>query len=187
MLAAKLIVEGHFRWNTTLPHIYGSSVVHAMHQNTTIGMLSTSTAGIYSSGSTASYGDWWTKFRSESADPVTLRASFVSEVLASPPVDVPGTTYDFSTPGYMALASILERQTNRTWEELASELFSLAQMDGCSFGVQPESSRSAVENRWLHPASSSGPVPQLPDTLHGDNPSSLWPALGIRCTIPSLA
>jgi CubicO group peptidase (beta-lactamase class C family) len=99
----------------------------------------------------------------------------------------PGTSYNFSTPGYMALASILERQTNRTWENLASESFFLAQMDGCGFGVQPESSRSAVDNPWPHIASSSGPIPQLPDTLHGDNPSALWPALGTHCTIPSFA
>lgn len=187
MLAAKFVDEGHLSWNTTLPEIYGSAAVHAMHQNTTIGMLSSSTAGIYSTESAAAFEAWWDDFRDESADPVMLRASFTSEVLARPPNTVPGTVYNFSTPGYMALASILERKTNRTWEDLTSELFSSMQMDGCGFGVQPESSRSAVENPWPHTASSSGPVPQIPDGLHGDNPSALWPALGVHCTLPSFA
>jgi CubicO group peptidase (beta-lactamase class C family) len=187
VLAAKFVDEGYFSWNTTLPEVYGSGAVHAMHQNTTIGMLSSSTAGIYPAGSASAFGAWWDKFRDESADSVISRASFTNEVLAGPPVTMPGTSYNFSTPGYMALASILERKTNRTWEDLASELFSSAQMDGCGFGVQPESSRSAVDNPWPHAASSSGPVPQIPDALHGDIPPALWPAVGIHCTISSFA
>lgn len=46
ILAAKCADEGHFSWNTTLSEIDGSGAVHTMHQNTTIGMLSSSTAGI---------------------------------------------------------------------------------------------------------------------------------------------
>ena len=87
MLAAKLTDEGHFDWNTTLSEVYGSASVQAMHQNTTIGMLSSSTAGIYSTRSAAAFGNWWARFRNDSADPVLLHASFVNEVLASPPVD----------------------------------------------------------------------------------------------------
>lgn len=87
----------------------------------------------------------------------------------------------------MALASILERKTNRTWENLASEFYSSARMDGCGFGVQPESSRSAADNPSPRTTSSSGPILQIPDALHGDNPTALWPAVGIHCTTSSFA
>lgn len=79
----------------------------------------------------------------------------------------------------------MEEKTNRSWQDLMQELFEKLGMHDCGFGVQPESSRSSIENPWPHETSSTEPVPVIPDALHGDNPAALWPAVGIHCNMSS--
>ncbi|KAF2725187.1 beta-lactamase/transpeptidase-like protein [Polychaeton citri CBS 116435] len=186
-LVAVYIEEGLFNWNTTMTEVFTSSKLHEKHRQTTIGMLCSNTAGIFTTDSANAFGSWWTEFRNESTNPVDLRWRFAQETLAKAPVTDPGFAWNLSVPGYMILASILEAKTGRSWESLMQDFFTLLDMDGCGFGVQPESSRSAVDNPWPHEASASGPVPQLPDAVHGDNPSALWPAVGVHCSMSSYA
>lgn len=184
-LAASLIRKGILSWNTTMQEVFSDINIHPQNQHTTISMLTAHTAGLMPGSSSAEYGIWWSTFRNASVTAVEARRRFAEYMLQQAPQGTPGVTATWSNPGYIIIAAVMEIRTTRSWEELMQELFQELGMTGCGFGVQPESSRSSVENPWPHTTSSEGPVPELPDALHGDNPAAVWPALGVHCTMES--
>lgn len=190
VLTALLLEQSLWNWNTTLADAFGASNLHPSHHKTTVGMLLTHRTGLMSGQSSDDYGEWWDSFLNGNATATELRRQFVLEILAEAPAGEPGKWSDLSLVDYMVLGVLLEEATGDSWEDLMQRLFDELAMPGCGFGVQPQSSRSAVENPWPHEAprtENADPAPVVFDALDSDNPAALWPANGVHCTMSSYA
>lgn len=89
ILAASLVEQGFFRWNTTMSEIFQEFDLHRLHSNTSIGMLATNTAGLMAGSRPEEYKSWWSQFRNDSLTAVEVRRQFAQSILANAPLSTP--------------------------------------------------------------------------------------------------
>jgi CubicO group peptidase (beta-lactamase class C family) len=112
-------------------------------------------------------------------DPSLGRELITSTLLKSPPLSEPDSTFTYSNFNYIIAGRILERLTQKSWENLINEkLFSPLGMTSCGFGTTSVGSDIAPSSVWAHTKLGERLIP-----LHYDNPLAYGPSSTIHCTL----
>lgn len=129
-----LVEEGSLRWEMTLAEALPglAEVMHEQYRGVTIAQLLRHRGGVpaFTSGTGAENA----MLKDLEGDARAQRAEFVERVLRAEPSQAPGE-YVYSNGGYGVVSAIIERVTDRAWEEVMRErLFAPLGMDSAGFG-----------------------------------------------------
>lgn len=168
-LAAILIEEGIFNWDSKLIDLLPSINLHADFQNATFEMLLSHRAGLINDGAENFTGDWLFKsLQNDSLTEVQARLLYAENILTLKPQATPGERFIYSNGGYIIAAHVMEFLTGKSWESLIQEkLFDPLEMDSCGTGPT-----------WGHYRSA-----QKIYAILADNPPAYAPASGIHCSM----
>lgn len=181
VLAAMLVEEGRLTWTTRLADIFPE---HAGTRKTewnavTLEMLLTNTSG---APTDLSGGNIWNQLWNHQGTPREQRLFLTQQVTALAPRFTPGTGYEYSNAGFAMAGAMMEKVTNKPWEQLLREYFygRLGMTTG-GFGV-PATPRH-IDHPWGHTFSGSTPTPSAPG-IGADNPPGIGPAGTVKCSLP---
>jgi len=179
-LTAMFIDEGKLNWTTTLAEIFHDlKEMNSDYKSVTVEMLLAHRSGITGDLSKFENGKLLKKLRDPKLDPTTGRILLVREMLTQPPAFKSGSRFEYSNQGYAVVGAILEKISNKSWEDLMQErLFSPLNMNSCGFGPLGDSNGKIVDQPWAHIQTQNGPVPVILD-----NPETLGPAATVHCSL----
>lgn len=185
---AILIEDGLLSWKTLVKDVVAPEIarkVHPDYANVTLDMLTTHTSGIDQSAQFSD--DFMEKMLDLDSHPVQGRIEWAQHSLTRPAEDPPGTKFKYSNTGYIILGHIMEYATNKSWEDLMIErVWRPLGMDGCGFGVAPESQPGAIEQPWPHRLFNETDVVSIdPFDRYADNPKAVGPAGTVHCNLES--
>ena len=169
-VAGMLVEEGLLRWDITIGEVLSEIApgMNSGHRDTTLAMLLHHTSGI-----TANI-----RWFSAPAD----RIACAAEILADAPDGERGE-YAYSNAGYVVAGAMMEKVSNKTWEELMREkLFGPLGMKNTGFGAPSEPGAP-----WGHEVGLLGWSPKNPTARNADNPPVLGPAGTVHTTMDDYA
>lgn len=137
-MIARLIEAGQMHWSDTVGEAFPEATVHPAWKPVTLRQLLTDTAGAPTNFNLV------IRFQKPPLGPerTTARRNAVLGVLATPPIDPPGTKFDYSNVGYVIAGAMAEKATGETWEDLVKrEVFEPLKLDESGFGP-PSSDQS---------------------------------------------
>lgn len=173
VLAAMLVEEGLITWSTKLADLFPehAGTRHADWNTATLEMLLTNSAG---APTDLSAGNISTQLQTHPGTPREQRLFLTQQVTALAPRFAPGSGYEYSNAGFSMAGAMLEKVTNKPWEQLMREYFyeRLGMTTG-GFGV-PATPRH-IDHPWGHQFSGVTPSPIAPGP-GADNPPGLGPA-----------
>lgn len=175
-LVARLVERGPLRWDTTLAEVFPefAAQMHPDFRPVTLLELLSHHAGLPANLDLAEYSG-------DNARQLRLRA--VQLELAKKPVTKPGTTYAYSNLGYLIAAAMVEKTTDKSWENLMTdEVFQPLHMASAGFGGT--GTPGLIDQPWPHTADGTPVSQNGPRT---DNPPVMGPAGRIHCTLPDWA
>ncbi|WP_114394794.1 serine hydrolase domain-containing protein [Oleisolibacter albus] len=175
VLAARLVEQGRIGWDTTLAEVFPdlAAAMQPAWAPVTLEMLLGMRAGVPEDISRLSvWADFW---RNDRPLP-DLRLALVREVTGASPVTPPGSAWAYSNASYVMAGAMLERRTDRSWEDLMrTELFQPLGLDSAGFGAP-----TGGDQPWGHQAGLlsrlTGVTPMDPAGGKADNPPALGPA-----------
>lgn len=184
VLAAMLVEEGLITWTTKLVDLFPehAGTRHADWNTATLEMLLSNSAGAPTDLST---GNIWTQLWNHPGTPREQRLFLTQQVTALAPRFAPGSGYEYSNAGFSMAGAMLEKVTNKPWEQLMHEYFygRLGMTTG-GFGV-PATPRH-IDHPWGHQFSGATPNPIAPGTA-ADNPPGVGPAGTAKCSLVDFA
>lgn len=178
-LAAMFIEEEKLRWDTTIAEIFPElkGKMDKRYEEVTVEQLLTHRGGVPGKPPGAAWKRAW----KEEGTPVDQRREFIAAVLAAPPEAPPGKKMIYSNQGYAIVGAMLEKITDKPWEELITErLFKPVHMDSAGFG--PPGAVGKVDQPWGHVSKLLMTLP-----LQEDNPPAIAPAGRVHCSLDDLA
>lgn len=180
-VAAMLIEENYFDWDSTLQDLLPEYSISPKLKNVTFEMLLSHRAGLLRDTSNFQYGQLDSLLYSGWVDPLRGREIIAQTILAEAPEYQPGEVYEYSNVGYMIAGHIMEKLSGISWEMLMKQrLFKPLMMKGCGFGPTSNAYNSYPENTWGHRNQGGKLMP-----VHHDNPPTFGPAGTVHCTIQS--
>jgi CubicO group peptidase (beta-lactamase class C family) len=175
-LVAKLVEQGRLKWETTMAGVFPelAGTMHPKFKPVTVAQLIQHRSGLPANLMLQNYlGN----------DVRALRSRAVREHLSKPPAQEPGAKYEYSNLGYIVVAAVIEKLTNRTWEQcITEELFTPLGMKSAGFGGTGTPGK--VDQPWPH-FSNGKPAPGNGSAM--DNPPVMGPAGRVHCTIQDWA
>jgi len=177
LLVARLVEAGELRWDLSMLEAFGPEAAVVMHpdfREVTLTQLMRHRSGIAVDVSEFSEG-----MVERLGNTPTLQRRFIVtlEALAAKPRFTPGSNFEYSNFGYVAVGAAIERTTGRSWEdELKTRVFEPLGMDSCGFG--PTAVGEARDQPWAHEEQAGAFVP-----VDVDNPPFLGPAGGVHCNL----
>lgn len=184
VLAAMLVEEGLITWTTKLADLFPEhdGTRHADWNTVTLEMLLTNTAGAPTDLST---GNIWNQLWNHAGTPREQRLFLTQQVTALAPRFTPGSGYEYSNAGFAMAGAMLEKVTDKPWEQLMHEhFFGPLGMTTGGFGV-PATPRH-IDHPWGHQFSGATPNPIAPGTA-ADNPPGVGPAGTAKCSLVDFA
>lgn len=170
VLVAISIDRGKLRFDETLGELFGDRV-NPGYRAVTVEQLLQHRGGMPHQFPRDIMRGMWIGGR----DPRT-RAAAIETLLARPPAQTPGI-YQYSNPGYVTLGEVLERVTERRWEDLIRvDLFDPLGMASCGFGV-PEGQVPRGHRR------AGGAWRPVTGNFVADNPPASAPAGRVCCML----
>lgn len=176
-LVGRLVERELVKWETAPAEVFPelASSFHRDYQPVTILHLLTHRAGVVPNLR-------W----SEIARKGTLRAQRIEAVkqgLGQKPEHVPGSKYLYSNLGYVIVGAMLERITDKTWEELMRrEIFEPLKMETAGFGGL--GTPGQIDQPWGH---LKGGKPVRNNGAAADNPPVIGPAGTVHATVQDWA
>ena len=177
-LVGRLVDRGVLRWNETLAEALPDVTMDPAFRTVTLDMLLRHEAGFAEGGAftsefTAGFDDTWPIERQ--------RAWMAARFLSRPPDHAPGSRFVYSNYDYLVVGHIVERATNRSWEQLVrEEVFAPLAMTGCGFGAVGTAARP--HTTWAHDVKDGAYV-----VTEEDNPPLIGPAGTIYCPLAAWA
>jgi CubicO group peptidase (beta-lactamase class C family) len=181
-LAALLVQEGKISWKSTLSQVFPEKVsaMAAAWRGVTLEQLLTHT-----SGAPADTSGIWNTLWNFGGTPRDARVLLFELVTASAPVYTPGTGFLYSNAGFAMAGAMLEKVSNKAWEDLVTEkLFIPLGMTNTGFGV-PGTPRYIFQP-WGHTLSGGTNIPMAPGT-NADAPPAFGPAGLVHAPLLDLA
>ena len=187
LLAGIFVEGGKLRWDTTVAEVY-PELTGAMRdevKSVRLDQLLSHTSGIPADN------DAFEKLVIQSLaqreiNLDELRYWVIGQVVALPPQSPPGERFAYSNLGYMLAGGIIERITDKTWEELvATRIFDPLGLNSAGFG--PQSSLGRVDAPLGHLIRPDGTLKPMLAGPNGDNPIILGPAGTVHLSILELA
>jgi CubicO group peptidase (beta-lactamase class C family) len=177
LLAADLVRAGKLRWSDTLGALLPEDVGH-MHpdmRGVTLKHLLSHRAGLPAN---LSWG------RIDAKGTVReQRQRVLRELVGKKPLSGPGDEYLYSNAGYVVVGAVLERLSDKSWEELIRErVFAPLGMESAGFGGTGTPGK--LDQPWGHRAAGE-PVDGNGPGI--DNPPVIGPAGRVNCTIQDWA
>ena len=176
-LAALLVERGKLRWDSTVTEVFPDLApdFHPDFKAVTLRHLLAHRAGVVPNL------NWARIARRGTLQEQRLEA--VKEGLSRKPRSAPGSAYLYSNLGYVIAGAMIERVTDRSWEELMrKEIFAPLKMTSAGFGGL--GAPGEIDQPWGH-LSGGKPVKD-----HGpavDNPPVIGPAGTVHCPLPDWA
>lgn len=171
-LVAKLVEQGHLKWESTLADVFPDLApgFSAEARSITILQLLSHRSGLKANPELAAY---------RGADGTKERLRLVKQELSKAPQHKPGKQHEYSNLGYAIVGAVIEKTTGKSWEQaMRDEVFAPLGMTSVGFGGT--GTPGVVDQPWGHD-SNGQPVPDNGPTM--DNPPVLSPAGRIHCTI----
>lgn len=178
-LAAMFIEAGQLRWDTTIgeafPELKGK--MDKQYEAVTVEQLLTHHGGVPGSPPPAAWKRAW----EQKGTPAQQRREFIAAVLREPPQAPPGTKKFYSNQGYAIVGVMLEKLTDKSWEDLITEkLFQPLEMKSAGFGVPGH--KDKTDQPWGHTRKLGSAAP-----IQQDNPPAIGPAGTVHCSLDDLA
>jgi D-alanyl-D-alanine carboxypeptidase len=178
LLCARMVERGKIDWRTPLSDVMGDLVAGAtagVREVTLLDLLS-HRSGIRDRGLLR----WIRRGRGDARSPTEQRLALAKGQLTNAKWGPPSQTAHYSNFGYCLAATILERATGTSWEDMMrAEVFSPLAMSTARFGA-PGADGSAQP--WGH-AGFFRAAPKDPTLKSSDFPPSMGPAGGIHLTM----
>lgn len=182
-LLAIYIEKGKLKWTTKLSEIFTDISLHELYKEVTIEMILAHRSGITGDFTKIDNGKLWSSLWNEKLNPVEGRKNVVQRVLSQKPDVIPGSKYIYSNAGYTILGAILEKITQKSWEELMQkELFNALGMNSCGFGAPGVASLDKPDQPWMHTSKKGKPSPLKPG-FFADNPPTIGPSGSVHCSL----
>jgi CubicO group peptidase (beta-lactamase class C family) len=178
-LAALLIEQGKLRWDTTISEVFPElkPLMDPHYPSVTLTQLLTHRGGVPGSPPPAAWQRAW----EQHGQPRQQRYEFIKAVLHDAPEADPGTKFIYSNQGYAIAGAMLEKLTDRPWEQLMTDrLFKPLHMSSAGFG--PPGTKGKVDQPWGHY--------RVGKSIHAaqqDNPPAIGPAGTVHCSLADLA
>ena len=170
---ARLVEQGHLKWDTTLSDVFPdlAAGMHPAFRSTTIHQLLSHRAGLKGDL------DWWEIAKEGSTQEQRLES--VRLGTASKPEHKPNAKCNYSNLGYVIAGAIVEHVTMKSWEESIQELlFDPLEMHTAGFGGI--GTDGEIDQPWPHLAGATPAAQNGPTT---DNPAVMGPAGRVNCSI----
>lgn len=165
-LIHKLVEEQKLNFKETIDSIFPEIKIHKKFQQITIAQLLT-----HSSGLQENYTDF--KDFSNTKTPSKIRYLLLQEVLSNPKF-IHKNEFNYSNLGYIILGSIIEKITDKPFEESVKKyIFQVFKMKSAGFGA-PTTQSNPADQPWGH-------INGKPDST--DNPYYFSPAGTIHSNI----
>lgn len=161
-LAAILIEEGRFNWETTLGELLDIEL-HPLYAAMKFETLLVHRAGLPVEDPI--------KSQVRSLTPLSGRRLITEKMLLRIPLSSPDSKYLYSNYSYIIAAHIMEKVTGESWEDLMRKyVFGPLNMSSCGFGMPLYV--------WGHMKKDGVIVP-----IQADNPSSFAPSSSVHCSL----
>jgi CubicO group peptidase (beta-lactamase class C family) len=169
-----LVDAGKLTWGSRIGAVFPDAAgeLHPAFRAVTLSHLLTHRAGLPHDVS------WWELPGQTTTE---KRLSLLTALLMNPPLNKPGTTYEYSNVGYVLAALMAEAVTGQSWEALMRErLFEPLEMASAGFGSP--ATPGSIDQPWGHGASGQDIRPTLED-----NAAVIGPAASVHCSVPDWA
>lgn len=179
MLAAMLVEDGKWRWNTTIVEVFPElkGKMDSRYESVTVEQLLTQRGGVPTMPPPVAWKRAW----EEQGTPTQQRYEFLQAVLTQPPAATPGTQFIYSNQGYVIAGAMMEKTCGRPWEDLITErLFKPLHMSSAGFGSP--GTLGKVDQPWGHARQGTFSTP-----IQSDNSPVLSPAGRVHCSLDDLA
>ncbi|MDB4935133.1 MAG: D-alanyl-D-alanine carboxypeptidase precursor [Labilithrix sp.] len=171
-LAALVVEDGTVAWSSTLGGVFLDVPMHASYKDVTLELL----LG-HRGGAPASIPDAVMQAMRGAGTPQARRDEAVRTMLQAGPETAPALDVQRSDAGYLMAASMIERATGRSWEELLrTRVFDRLGMTGCTYDAQ------AAISPWGHRMNGAAVEAVQPDS-DGEPPPAFGPAGRVRCPL----
>jgi len=178
----KLLQEGTVRWDMTIGEALPDIAMRDEYRTVTLEQLLGHRGGIPNLPTMGEFTDGFPVKPGQS--PADARAALVRQVLTEEPT-VSGE-YDYSNSGYVVAATMVERATGESWEDLVRTLvFEPLDLSSAGFGW-PATSDRPDQPRGHYGASPNLDVQEIGEYMLGDM-NCLGPAGNLHCSIEDLA
>ena len=186
-LAAMLIEDGPWRWDTTLPELFPelASSMQAEWRGATLEELLTHHGG--APHELTENGLWGRLCERAGKPPREQRDYLTRELLTrQKPAAPPGTKYIYANAGYALVGHAIELKLDRPWEDaLRERLFRPLGMASAGFGAP--ATVGMVDQPWGHSGGSGVPLVPVPPGRNADNPAAIGPGGTVHASIGDLA
>ncbi len=181
VLAAILVEQGELKWDTTISEVFSDIDVHQGYHDVTLRQLLINTGGVP--------GDieakLWVELWKAKGSPTKQRLQLVSGILSKAPSYRGGTKFEYSNGGFSVAGAMLEKVTNKAYENLLTRiLFDPLAMN--SAGFRAPASKGFVDQPYGHTKKLFGVKPIEPEPA-GDNPAAIAPAGAVHCSVIDFA
>lgn len=183
-VAAMLVEQGKISWTTTIGDAFPEfkSEIHPDYLDVTLEQLLSHRSGAPGDAPADLWRDAW----AATGTAAEQRLAFIKGILAREPEAKPGTKFIYSNQGYTIAGVMLEKVTDKTWEELLrSMLFEPLGMTTAGFGAP--ASVGKVDQPWGHTKALLSGIEAVPPGPRADNPLAITPAGAVHCSMGDLA
>ncbi len=173
-LAAMLVEDGKISWDTTLGKQFPDIPLDKDWAGVTLAQLLSHTGGV--TNDLTAYAPLGLQISVKNEPTRQLRKKLLHGVTRKAPLTRPGSTFEYSNNGYGLAAAMLEKATDKSWEDLIQErLFHPLKMPSAGFG--PPCQPDELDHPRGHDAGGN--------VAKGvDNPPSYGPAGTVHATLP---
>ncbi len=184
-LAARLVVRGRIRWDSTVGEVFGSGLpgLDPRAREITLIQLLSHRAGLPQNISAAEIAGLILRHRRASIR--TQRLAFANAALSHPPRTRPGSAFAYSNAGYIVAGAMLEAVTGESWERLmAREVFRPLGLTSAGFG--PPGTRGRLDQPRGHRVRLTGGLRAIEPGPTADNPPAAGPAGTVHMSLCDL-
>jgi CubicO group peptidase (beta-lactamase class C family) len=174
-----LVADGLIQWSSTISQIFPeySAQMHAQWREIPIEWLLQNRSGAPGAPPAALWNDMWYF----PGAPREARIHLMTNITKTAPAATPGTTYLYSNTGFAIAGAMLEKVSNRAWEDLVRDrIFHPLGITGSGFGV-PATPRY-LDEPWGHSLQNGVMTPAQPG-IGADNPTGNGPAGAMHMTL----
>ncbi|MBN1126199.1 MAG: beta-lactamase family protein [Sedimentisphaerales bacterium] len=178
-MVAMLVEQGKLNWDRPLSETFPDMDMHPDYKSVTLRHLFMHRSGLPKESWPKGMG-FMDVHRME-GNPRTQRRQYTEQILKQEPVSKPGTQYIYSNAGYTVAAVIAEEATNRSWEDLMTNmLFKPLGMKTAGFGAMGQPGK--IDQPWQHKRAGNHLIPISPGPF-SDNPPAIGPAGTVHCSL----
>jgi CubicO group peptidase (beta-lactamase class C family) len=185
-LAAMLIEDGKFRWDTSLAEAFPQLAPKFQPGWSGVTLLQLLAHRGGAPHTLDADGLWGRLWKRAAQPPLEQRTYAVGELLTKhAPIHAAGGKFEYSNAGYMLVGHALELRLGSPWETLLRErVFTPLGMTNSGFGMP--AALGQADQPWGHTRRNGKLVPVKPG-LSADNPAAIGPGGTVHCSLEDFA